>query len=95
MAMKIFKNNFEPIQYELQDQEGNKKVISQKTRMTADISDQIEEFAFRIKDMTSSQRIIQQLILIFGETEEFWKGFDIGFLGDILGAFSEDSRKKK
>jgi hypothetical protein len=95
MAMKIFKNNFEPVQYELQDEQGNKKVISQKQRMTADISDKIEEFAYRNKDMTSSQRIIRQLMLIFGEPEEFWLGFDISFLGDILVSFSEDSRKKK
>jgi hypothetical protein len=95
MAMKIFKNNFEPIQYELQDSEGNKKIISQKVRMTADISDQIEDIAYKNKDYTASKRIIQQLMLIFGEPEDFWKGFDVGFLGDILVSFSEDSRKKK
>jgi uncharacterized protein YeeX (DUF496 family) len=95
MAMKVFKNNFEPIQYELQDQEGNKRVITQKTRMTADVADKIEDFAYKNKDLSSSQRIIQQLILIFGEPEDFWLGFDISFLGDILRSFSEDSSKKK
>lgn len=93
--IKVFKNNFEPIQYELVDNEGNKKVITQKQRITADVSDEIEDIVFKNKEITSSQRIIKQLLIIFGETEEFWKEFDIGFLGNILGAFSEDSRKKK
>ena len=93
--IKIFKNNFEPVQYELIDSEGNKKIISQKSRMTADVSDQIENIAYKEKIYTNSQRIILQLVLIFGEPEDFWKGFDVGFLGDILVSFSEDCRKKK
>jgi len=93
--MKVFRNNFEPISYELYDASGEKKIITQKTRMTSEISDKIEELAYKNKDLTTSQRIIQQLMLIFEEPEDFWKSFDIGFLGDILVSFSEDCRKKK
>jgi hypothetical protein len=93
-TVKVFKDNYEPIQYELIDDKGNHRTITQKRKMTAEVLDELDKIVYKNRDSTYADKYYKQMEMFFGETLEFWQGFDIHFLGNILESFVQDSKKK-
>ena len=60
--------------------------------ITPDISRKIE--AMLKTEGYTADKIIDQLLMLFGESKKFWEGFSIQLLSDIIMYFADISKKK-
>jgi hypothetical protein len=88
-----FKDKFDPVKIQLEDIGGNKRTLTQQTMITPEVQNEIEKMIYD-DNVKTTEKIISQLVIIFGEDFNFWKVFSMQTLADILIFFAETAKKK-
>lgn len=91
--LQIFKDTFDPLLIELTDKDGNKKTLTQQSPITPKVMGKIEDI-LKNAESNTIDKVIEQLILIFGESKNFWNDFSVKVLNQILEFVAEELKKK-
>ena len=90
---KLFKESFIPISIEVENIKGEKFTL--KTQFN-DVSDTKKvESMIRNIDILQTEKIIEIMTTVFGETPEFFEQFSIQLLTDISKYIAEETKKKE
>jgi hypothetical protein len=91
--LKIFEDKFTPLQISVKDQEGKQHIVSTKM-LTPKKLKKIDEIESN-PEINKGDAICLVMELMFDKPKEFWVGFQIGFMRELIDYAAEQRNKKK